>query len=185
MSDLKGSDSMAYPVNKIADYVVEYAKKINKPVNNLKLQKILYYLQALFLLEKEAPLFNESIEKWQYGPVIPEVYHRFKHMGAEEITKIPAEFNFFLLLDKDFDLEEINKPKLDFTLGDNDIHLVNKCIESLVHYEPFQLVDETHKHPAWSSNQKRILQGERNIRYTNDEILRDFRENKEFRLWTV
>jgi uncharacterized phage-associated protein len=44
------------------------------PVDNLKLQKLLYYSQAVHLvLNGKLPLFNEAIEAWDYGPVVPRV----------------------------------------------------------------------------------------------------------------
>jgi uncharacterized phage-associated protein len=70
----------------------EVAKYIIKslPVDNLKLQKLLYYSQAVRLvLNSGAPLFPEPIEAWDYGPVVPSVYHEYKSYGLETIT-IPA-----------------------------------------------------------------------------------------------
>lgn len=48
------------------------------------------------------PLVNESIEAWQYGPVIPSVYHRYKRFGSRFIDDIPA------VLPLDFDSSEAN-----------------------------------------------------------------------------
>ena len=70
----------------------EVAKYIIKslPVDNLKLQKLLYYSQAVHLvLHDKEPLFPEDIEAWDYGPVVPPVYHEYKHYGFETIP--PAE----------------------------------------------------------------------------------------------
>ena len=69
----------------------EVAKYIIKslPVDNLKLQKLLYYSQAVYLvLHDKRPLFSEPIEAWDYGPVVPPVYHTYKQCGFEAI---PAE----------------------------------------------------------------------------------------------
>ena len=40
----------------------------------MKLHKLLYYCQAWSLVWDEAPLFDEHIEAWANGPVVPEVY---------------------------------------------------------------------------------------------------------------
>lgn len=50
--------------------------------SNLKLQKLLYYAQGLHLALYNEPLFNEQIEAWQHGPVVPHVYRTFKRFGA-------------------------------------------------------------------------------------------------------
>lgn len=52
----------------------------------LKLQKLLYYSQAWYLVFKNKPLFQEKIEAWVHGPVVPSVYHSFKHLRYSEIT---------------------------------------------------------------------------------------------------
>lgn len=38
----------------VANYVIAYGMKIGHPVNNLQLQKILYYIQVHFLKKKES-----------------------------------------------------------------------------------------------------------------------------------
>ncbi|KZE38952.1 hypothetical protein AV656_08620 [Bhargavaea cecembensis] len=173
---------MAYPVNDIADFVIEYANSKGNPVNNLKLQKILYYLEARFLFEGKGVLFDEPIEKWRYGPVIPEVYHRFKHYGAEDINRVPVQFNFMSLLD-----ESDESPNTDLSVGEgispDDKKLVEETVNQLLSYNPFKLVNETHKHPAWRNFESHILSGGRNLQYTDDEILEDFSHNPSFRLW--
>ena len=51
----------------------------------LKLQKLLYYSQAWYLVFRDRPLFWESIEAWVHGPVVPDVYRKFKHFGYSKI----------------------------------------------------------------------------------------------------
>jgi len=66
----------------------EVAKYIVKslPVDNLKLQKLLYYSQAVYLvLHDKTPLFEEDIEAWDYGPVVPPVYREYKQYALETI----------------------------------------------------------------------------------------------------
>lgn len=59
-------------------------------MSNLKLQKLAYYAQGLFLALYGQPLFYEVIEAWAHGPVVPELYHRFKHYGSNAITECPT-----------------------------------------------------------------------------------------------
>ena len=54
-------------------------------LSNMKLQKLLYYCQGLYYAKFEKPLFAESIIAWQYGPVVPSVYHNFKEFGSKGI----------------------------------------------------------------------------------------------------
>ncbi len=68
-----------------------------------KLQKLCYYAQVwhLALLEGKK-LFDDDIEAWVHGPVIPELYREYSHYGW---TKIPQkEFNEELLAPEDLDV---------------------------------------------------------------------------------
>ena len=60
-------------------------------ITNLKLVKLCYIAQGLSLALLDKPLFSETIEAWQYGPVIPSVYHEFKHFRDLPITEKSVE----------------------------------------------------------------------------------------------
>ena len=64
-----------YSAIDIARYIIWYCKNHGYTISNLKLQKILYFVQAEFLVSAGAPCFYQDIEAWDFGPVIPEVYH--------------------------------------------------------------------------------------------------------------
>lgn len=46
----------------------------------MKLQKLIYYCQAWSLVWDETPLFDEEIQAWANGPVVPVLYARHKGM---------------------------------------------------------------------------------------------------------
>lgn len=62
----------------VANYVIKYLKKRGKSVNHLKLQKLLYYIEAWHLVFFDSPIFSEDIKAWQHGPVLESVWHHFK-----------------------------------------------------------------------------------------------------------
>jgi uncharacterized phage-associated protein len=47
------------------------------PIDNLKLQKLLFYAHAWHLAIHDKPLFEEDIEAWPWGPVVRNVYLEF------------------------------------------------------------------------------------------------------------
>lgn len=55
-------------------------------ISNLKLQKLLYYLQGYTLAFYDRPLFEDDFEAWQYGPVVRSAYFHFNKFGAGAIT---------------------------------------------------------------------------------------------------
>ena len=78
-----------YNVLDVAIYVINYAHDTGcgESMNNLKLQKILYYIQVAFLLKKNKECFKAVIIAGEFGPVIPEVYQKYKIYGRRGIPK--------------------------------------------------------------------------------------------------
>lgn len=79
-----------YSVIDVAKYIILYCKQHGYSISNLKLQKLLYFVQAQFLVTLGRPAFNEEIEAWDFGPVVPEAYQHFKIWGSAEIPGIVA-----------------------------------------------------------------------------------------------
>ena len=80
-----------YTSKQIADWILS---KINKEagdtISPLKLQKLLYYCQAWHYTIFDKKLFDERIEAWAHGPVVPSQYKRFAFMRCYD--PIPAVF---------------------------------------------------------------------------------------------
>lgn len=62
-------------------------------ISNLKLQKLLYFAQGFHLAIYDKPLFNDAIEAWMHGPVVPTVYRQYKKYGSEAIPR-PNKIDF-------------------------------------------------------------------------------------------
>ncbi len=76
---------------KAADYIIAVAHEAGDPISNLKLQKLLYYAQGWHLALKGEPLFDERIEAWVHGPVVPPVYGEFKGWAWKPIDYDPGQ----------------------------------------------------------------------------------------------
>lgn len=59
--------------------------RLAAPMSAMKLQKLVYYCQAWSLVWDELPLFDETIEAWANGPIVPELYKI--HRGQFELSK--------------------------------------------------------------------------------------------------
>lgn len=86
----------------VANYFVELSNEddnVNLPL--LKLMKLVYIGYGFCLALLNRSIINENydrVEAWKYGPVIPSVYHSFKHHGSNNITecaKIVKDFDEF------------------------------------------------------------------------------------------
>lgn len=74
---------MSTPVETVAEFIVQESERIS----NLKLQKLLYYVQGWHLALKRRPLFDDAIEAWVHGPVVPLIFQMYKGYGWREIAK--------------------------------------------------------------------------------------------------
>lgn len=68
-----------------------------------KLQKLVYYSQAWSLVWDDAPLFEERIEAWTNGPVVPDLYEC--HKGQFVVSNIANGYPEVL---KDYERETID-----------------------------------------------------------------------------
>lgn len=74
-----------YPVGAIANYMLDRGEEDGVPTTHLKLQKLVYIAYGWTLTTLDACLFEERIEAWRYGPVVPDLWHEFKAYQAEPI----------------------------------------------------------------------------------------------------
>ena len=84
---------MTYSAKSIANFFLELAQKEGVYITPMKLQKLVYYAHGWFAGHMGKPLIDETIEAWQYGPVIGSLYREFKHYGAQPINKLATEFD--------------------------------------------------------------------------------------------
>lgn len=105
----------------VAKYIVQEALCRKNPVSNLKLQKLLYFVQGVSLALHNVPAFNEKIVAWKYGPVVESVYYAYSMYGANDII-VPFKEEF----DLTEDLKEVVKLVLDELLELSAIELVKE-----------------------------------------------------------
>lgn len=79
----------SYAADQIARYFLAKANEdVGELISNLKLQKLCYYAQGVGLAARNAPLFNERIEAWLHGPVVPQLYHQYRDYGSSAIPAV-------------------------------------------------------------------------------------------------
>ena len=66
-------------------------------MTNLRLNKLMYFAQAWSLVLFDNPLFSEDIHAWQLGPVVPSIYHKYKHKGKNQIINTDTTFKLNML----------------------------------------------------------------------------------------
>ncbi len=78
---------MKYTASDIAKFLITSFQKQNVEISNLKLQKLLYYTQAWHLALYGQPLFQDPIQAWVHGPVVPSVFREYKEYAWRPISK--------------------------------------------------------------------------------------------------
>ena len=73
------------PATRVANVLLALAHEHGDVVTNLKLQKLLYYAQAWYLVNFGKRLFKDPIQAWDLGPVVPDVYHAWKKYQSAPI----------------------------------------------------------------------------------------------------
>lgn len=142
-----------YPVEWIASYVVVRCNELRLSISNLRLQKILYFVQAEFLVVTGYPCFGEQIEAWDFGPVVPEVYQIYKKYGSASIPVTDEDKSFIF---------------------DEDAELIDGIIDACSEYTTSQLVGITHDQAPWKNAYHRYC----NSPISNESILEFFKEEQ-------
>lgn len=121
---------MKHPVLHIANKIIASTDlEHGELISNLKLQKLLYYMQGYFIAIFKDKLFEDEIEAWQYGPVVREIYNHFKENGASSIT-----------LEDDAVIAELSR---------DEEHLFNEVLQEYGQYSAIKLMNMTHDESPW------------------------------------
>jgi len=96
----------------VALFFIDLAQRQNEHergdlMTNLRLQKLLYFAQGCNLQQTGKPLFDEQLEAWKHGPVVPSIYRKYKCCGKNPIEctdddydpKVVSSDEFELLID--------------------------------------------------------------------------------------
>ena len=144
---------MIYSALNISKLIINHEHFNDREVSNLRLQKLLYFIQAKALKETGEPCFFEEIEAWAFGPVVPVVYHEYQIFGGLDITR--------------------NEP-INFPLETKMRNLITNILDYCERYTTSQLVKITHNQSPWINAR---LQGE-HVVITNEAIKQYFSQNE-------
>ena len=111
---------------KLAYYVIDYCKKHNLELTNLKLQKLLYFINIEYLKSTAGqPIFAEEFLAWRHGPVLQSAYNFFK-IGIVETTP-----------------EKMNIIKTNYDVATRNI--IDSVLKKKAKMNAWDLVNETHQ----------------------------------------
>lgn len=161
---------MSYNVMDVAQFIINYSNESEITITNLKLQKLLYYVQAAFLIETGKPCFEENIINWRHGPVITEVYDEFKSYASMNIDPV-EEYSVFEI-GENFSFEFKVKKYQDNPIKPCERNIIKKVVNAYKDMGPWELVNRTHEEDPW------LIDSERNGKITLESIENYFKEDQ-------
>lgn len=138
-------------MGELANHIIAVSQENNLSVNNLQLQKVLYFTlrNSKNILDEETlkETYDEPFLAWLYGPVVLSQHKRFRSFGCSPIIGV---------------FDRVSK-----------YELLNPIILHFLKIDVFRMVDASHTHKFWKENSSRIKAGVQNIKYPLEEVLRN------------
>ena len=129
-------DTFGYSALDIADYIIRYEDKRDHCINNLKLQKILYFLQAQFVVTYNKSLFDDKLIAWDWGPVVESVYNNYKVYAGASIFVNPKNYR-------------------NAYIASEHREMIDEFLEYIRPYSSTQLVNICHHQTPWKNARAR------------------------------
>jgi uncharacterized phage-associated protein len=127
---------MKYTPQHIANFILERGEQDKVEISPMKLLKLVYISYGWVLALTDKKLFEEDIQAWKHGPVIPSIYHEFKHFGKLPITE--------RALVVDLDAETVTCPTV--SRDDRDTNLILGKVWSVYKdFSGWSLRNKTHE----------------------------------------
>ncbi|NYZ24121.1 SocA family protein [Azospirillum sp. ROY-1-1-2] len=121
----------------VANQIIRRAAMHRRTLTPMQVLKLVYMSQGWMLGLYGRPLFSQSVEAWQYGPVIPDVYHALKGYGSSPV------------------LATINCPQEHY--DPQEIDIINQVVDIYKDWNGIELSNWTHQpgspwHTTWHIN---------------------------------
>ncbi|WP_066804951.1 Panacea domain-containing protein [Moraxella oblonga] len=123
-------------IKDVANYLIalnaEKSDEGESGLTNLKLQKLAYYAQGFYGAIYDKPLFEDSIEAWTHGPVIPSLYQEYKHYGSNPIPHNQSQYH----------------------LTNDEMELIQEVYDVYGQFSAWRLRDLTHNESPWINHER-------------------------------
>lgn len=127
-------------------------------VTPLALQKMLYYVQGIYMVIFDKQLFGEDCMAWVHGPVYKPVYDMFKNFKYN-----PIEDDRFLMLKNRFQ-----------ELTDEEKEVIDLVVETFGMYSGTALERITHSEKPWKDAREGYLPTEHSYKIISKESIKEY-----------
>lgn len=151
---------MTYSIHDIADLIITRAKAEdeNASLINLKLQKLLYYVQAWSYGIRGEAFFDGEFQAWIHGPVNRAIYDRFS-----PTKQLYSEIELSDRIRPDFQIED-----------EKDNGFLNFILENYLQFSGSELETLTHKEFPWIKTREGYGPNQRCEKVIDPQLMKDF-----------
>jgi uncharacterized phage-associated protein len=133
-----------YSAISVANAFLDLARREEKSLTNMQLQKLVYIAHGYCLAQLNQPLFHNNVHAFQWGPVIPNLYKLLNQYGAGEV--------------KDF----IPNDEPPIPLNSPEMEIIKEVWDYYGDFSAFQLSNFTHRagtpwSETWRINQFGVI----------------------------
>lgn len=128
----------------ISKYVIAKFDFYGDLLTNKKLQKLLYYIEAWSLVYINS-IIDEDFEAWVHGPVIPDIYHKYKEFGYS-----PIKLDYNALKAEEY----ISKLTKENNIRKNQIKLIDSVLKTYGVLSSYELEMLSHSEEPWIKARK-------------------------------
>ena len=132
-------------------------------MSHLKLQKLLFYVQAYHLAYFDEPIIVDEFEAWAHGPVSRKVYNEVR-----DLSTIHREIRY--------QEDEKGDPiqRLEAVLSSDQIDLMNDVLNEYGQMSSYALENETHNEQPWIAVRRGFGPGERCSNIIEKPAMQDY-----------
>lgn len=116
-----------YSAHDVAVYVINWCNEQGVSISNLKLQKLLYFVQGEASARISQRLIDDDFYAWRLGPVVPEVYSDYAMYSS---SHIPAQ-------------------KESKVIREKEREIIEKALSKYAIYSTWSLVEKSHNQDPW------------------------------------
>ena len=155
---------MAYSAKKIANYFIDRALTEEVLVDQLKVQKLVYFANGWYLALEDEPLIIESVEAWKHGPVIPSLYRNLREYGHDPVVRMITDYSDGRPLVPEIDASHTRT-----------LNILNRVWEVYGGLTSIQITNMTHKEGSpWNVTYKEMARRGMRNSIIDSNLIRDY-----------
>lgn len=146
-------------IHDVCDYVIDNVINSGEVLSNLKLQKLLYYIQAWHLVFEDTSLFDNKFEAWVHGPVSRDLFDRFSSNKS---------------LYSDIHLDDIRDNFSPASLNEETRSHINRVLSVYAKFSGSQLEEMTHREEPWAKAREGVQPWERCSKVIDEQVMKSY-----------